>query len=126
MKRLLLYIVAGFLGLYLATLLVPGVEVKGDFTETIKILFFAGVVLGLINLFLKPLLEFLTFPLKLLTFGLFSLVLNMITVELTDILFPKLEILGFWPLFWTGLLIWFLNLFLLKLKKRKSGLKSAE
>jgi len=121
MKRFLGYVIVGFLGLYLATLFVPGVEVKGDFGEGIKILFFAGVVLGLVNFFLKPIVDLITFPLRLLTFGLFSLVVNMGMVWIVDILFSKLIIPGLGGLFWTGLIVWILSLFLVR--KRRPRVK---
>ena len=123
MKRLLGHIVLGFLALYLATLLVPGAAVEGTFDEQIKILFFAGVCLGLVNLFIKPIINLITFPLRLLTFGLFGLVINMGMVWLVDILFAELIIEGLGPLFWTGLIVWLLSLFIRKrrLKLRESS-----
>ncbi|MBZ9573054.1 phage holin family protein [Patescibacteria group bacterium] len=114
MKRFLGYIVVGFLGLYLATLFVPGVKVEGDFETVIKTLFFAGIALGIVNFFIKPIVDLVTFPLRLLTFGLFSLVVNMGMVWIVDILFPKLIIPGLGGLFWTGLIVWFLNFFVPK------------
>ena len=109
MSRFLAYIIIGFLGFYLATLLVPGVKVEGSFEESLKILFLAGVAFGIVNYFLKPIINLITLPLRVLTFGLFGLIVNMLMVWIVDILFPKLIIVGFWPLFWTGLLIWFLS-----------------
>ena len=109
MKRFLLYVVVGFLSLYLATLLVPGVKVEGNFEESLKVLLFAGIAFGIVNYFLKPIINLITLPLKLLTFGLFGLIVNMLMVWIVDILFRELVILGLWPLFWTGLIIWFLN-----------------
>ncbi|MCD6500448.1 phage holin family protein [bacterium] len=118
MKRLLGYIVVGFLGLYLATLFVPGVEVQGTFEEGIKTLFFAGLSLGIVNFFIKPIIDLVTFPLRLLTFGLFSLVVNMGMVWIVDILFARLIIPGLAGLFWTGLIVWLLNFFIPKRKPK--------
>jgi len=81
------------------------------FTQDWQILVFVGTILGLINFFIKPVLNLITLPLKILTFGLFSLILNMIIVWFLDILFPELQIQGVIPLFWTTLIIWILNLF---------------
>ena len=122
MRKFIAYIAVGFLGLYLATLLVPGVTVQGDFEDSIKTLFFAGVVFGIVNYFIKPVINLITLPLRVLTFGLFGLIVNMFMVWIIDILFPKLVIMGFWPLFWTGLLIWFLS-FLISQKKVLSKIK---
>jgi len=107
LSRLLFQIVAGILGLWLAIKFVPGVEFQG----TLNTLLLAGLVLGLINFFVKPIINKITLPLRILTLGLFSLVINMIMVEVVDILFPELIIEGIVPLFWTSLIIWVLSLF---------------
>lgn len=121
MKRFLGHVIIGFLALYLATLLVPGVEAQGSFGEQLRILFFAGVFLGLVNFFIKPIVNLITFPLRLLTFGFFGLVVNMGMVWLVDIFFPKLIIEGLAALFWTGLIIWLLSLLI---RRRRLKLKS--
>jgi len=107
LSRLLFQVVAGILGLWLAIKFVPGVEFRGP----INTLLLAGLVLGLINFFIKPIINKITFPLRILTLGLFSLVINMIMVEIVDILFKELIIEGIVPLFWTSLIVWVLSLF---------------
>ncbi len=106
--KLLFHIVSGSLGLFIAAKLVPGVEFYGTYLSLIII----GIVLGLINHFIKPLLKKLSFPVKILTLGLSSLIINMAVIWLIEILFPQeLEIAGLIPLFWTTLIVWGLNLF---------------
>jgi putative membrane protein len=107
--RLLFHIVSGILGLYLAQRFVPGV----DFHGSIKTLFIIGVVLGLVNFLIKPVLNAIAFPLRILTLGLFSLIINMLLVwVVADIFFPRdFEINGILALFWTTLIIWVLNFF---------------
>ena len=105
--RLLFHIISGILGLFLAAKYVSGVE----FTGTVQMLLIIGGVLGLINFLLKPILKTITLPLRILTLGLFTLIINMGLVWFVEILFPKdLEISGLIPLFWTTLVIWLLNL----------------
>ena len=105
--RLFFHILAGTLGLFLAARFVPGVEFFG----AVQMLLIIGSILGLINLFIKPILKAITLPLRLLTFGLFTLVINMGLVWSVEILFPEeLEITGLVPLFWTTIIIWGLNL----------------
>lgn len=55
----------------LATYLIPGITVNGWVTVLV-----VGLVLGLINTFVKPVLEIITLPINLITFGLFAIVLN--------------------------------------------------
>ena len=106
--RLIFHILSGILGLFLAAKFVSGVEFMGSY----KMLLIIGGVLGLINFFLKPILKKITLPIRVLTFGLFTLVINMAMVWLVELLFPKdLEIAGLVPLFWTTVIIWLLNLF---------------
>jgi putative membrane protein len=57
----------------------------------------AGLVLGLINALVRPVLVVLTLPLTLLTLGLFLLVLNGICLALTAWLVPGFDIDGFLP-----------------------------
>ena len=108
MKRFIIHLIVGFISLYLATLFISGVTIQGV-EESIKMTIFAGIVLGIVNTFIKPIVDVITIPLKLITLGLFGLVVNMLMVWIVDILFPSLIIQGIVPLFWTGLLVWILN-----------------
>ncbi len=122
MTKLFLQIIAGILGIFLATKFVPGVSLEIipgqsslfgiEFTAAWQILVLVGCVLGLINFFLKPVLKIITLPLRILTFGLFSLIINMLMVWVVDILFLELVISGIIPLFWTTVIIWLISLLL--------------
>ena len=112
MRQLFWQVIFGVLGLYLAILLVPGVAISGgeELTQQgIKTLFLAGAVLGLINFFIKPIVKIITFPLRLLTFGLFGLIINMAMVWIVDVLFFELTIANLSALFWTSLIVWLLS-----------------
>src|SRR5687768_16955295 len=52
--------------------------------RNVESVFIFALVLGLINAFIRPVLQVLTLPLTCLTFGLFSLVLNVLLFELAD------------------------------------------
>jgi len=110
MWTLFLQIIAGILGIFLAERFVPGVSFTGDW----KTLIIAGGILGLLNLFIKPILKIITIPLRILTFGLFGLVINMLIVWVTDIIFPELIIRGIVPLFLTSVIVWGISLILTK------------
>lgn len=116
MRNLFLQIISGILGLWLAVQFVSGVEFIGPW----KILLFCGFILGLINFFIKPVLNFIALPLRMLTLGLFSLVINMGMIWIVDVFFPELIIKGLIPLFWATLIIWGLTFILpLFFPKRK-------
>lgn len=120
-KGLIACIVAGWLGLIIAVALVPGVKVEGDFSQSVKILLLAGVVLGLINFFVKPIIDLITLPIRWLTFGLFSLVINMGMVWGIDLLFSEIKISSLKALFLTGLLVCLLNFFVPRLSREKKN-----
>ena len=106
MKKLFLQIITGIIAIWLATKFVKGVE----FTGHIKIILLAGAILGLLNFFIKPILKIITLPLKILTFGLFSIVINMGIIWAVSLIFPELKFNGIFPLFWTTFLAWGLSL----------------
>jgi len=119
--NILLQIVAGILGLFLAQKFVPGVDFTGtlfivpslnDFSQLLDTLVFVGGLLGLLNYFVKPLLKKITLPLRIITFNLFSLIINMFLVWLVDVFSQPLIIQGLKALFFTTLIVWTLNLLL--------------
>ena len=78
------------IGLWIATLVVPGVR-----ATTLGGLLWAALVLGLVNAFIRPILWLLTLPLTVLTFGLFALVVNAFTLWLSAAMVKNFEIDGF-------------------------------
>ena len=76
-------------GLGIVTLLVPGIR-----SNNLLAFLIAATVLGLINVFVRPALWFLTAPLSVLTFGLFALVINALMIMLAAALVPGFEVKG--------------------------------
>lgn len=74
----------------LAAALLPGIRLEGAWPALL-----AGVVLGLINALVRPILVVLTFPLTLITLGLFLLVLNGLCLALTAWLVPGFDVDSF-------------------------------
>lgn len=70
----------------------------------------SALLLGFANAVLRPLLLILTFPLTLLTLGLFVLVINALMLQLVAALVKGFSISGFWTAFWASLLISVLSL----------------
>ena len=108
MKKLFLQIITGMLAIWLATKFVKGVE----FTGPLRLLLLAGAILGFLNFFIKPILKIVTLPLRILTFGLFSLVINIGIIWLVSLIMPDLKFNGIYPLLWTTVLAWGLSLIL--------------
>lgn len=83
--KLLLRLVATALAAGVAALVVPGISLTGDtWTDKGITLLAVAVVIGLVNLLVKPVVQFLTGCLVVLTFGLFLLVINAAMLLLTS------------------------------------------
>ena len=124
MKKLLSQIISAGLGLWLAVLFVPGVSMalRPDtnffgfaLTSQWELFLVLGIVLGLLNYFVRPALDALALPLKIITLGLFSIVINMAMIWLLDLIFVEISIPLLWPLLYTSIIIWFLNFVIIKL-----------
>lgn len=107
MRELLLRWLVTTAALYVAVLVVPGIdfnEAEGAWRLILVALVFGGV-----NALLRPLLTFLTCPLILITFGFFFLVVNALLLLATSWASVKLglgfTVAGFWSAFWGGLVV---------------------
>jgi len=69
----------------------PGVAIR-----SFKAAVVTALVLGLINAIIRPILIVLTFPLTILTLGLFIFVLNALLVLLTSAIVPGFDVRNFW------------------------------
>jgi len=108
LTKLITYTAGSSLALWIAVKYIPGIIFTGNW----QILVFAGFAIALLNLAIAPILRLLTLPLRLLTFNLFSLVIDMSMVWLADIIILELNIQNLGALFWTTLIIMLFNAFL--------------
>lgn len=72
-------------------------------------LLLAGAVLGLANVFLKPLVTFIALPLILLTFGIAYFFVNVVMLLFTEWVVPDFSIDGFWTYVGATIVIWLVN-----------------
>ncbi|NDK91936.1 phage holin family protein [Gordonia desulfuricans] len=76
------------LSLWIATLIVPGLHFVWDVHDAtwqkVGIVFFVAVVFGVINAFVKPIVQILSIPLYILTLGLIHIIINALMIELTS------------------------------------------
>ena len=91
--------------LLLVANLVRGVEVEGWGSAIL-----GALVLGLVNAFVRPLMVVLTFPLTILSFGLFLLVVNALMLWLVAAMVPGIRVQGFGPALLGSLVLTLLNL----------------
>src|SRR3989344_124742 len=119
MRKLFSSIITATLGLWLATMFVPGVSVtlhaNSNFfgfglTHLWQMFLILGTTLGLINFYIKPILDSLALPLKIITLGLFGFIINMALIWSVDYIFQELSAPLWYPLFWTAVIIWALHI----------------
>ncbi len=89
MSGFLIRLAIAALGLWLAQALVPGVEIHGTGT-----LLVAALLLGIVNAFVRPLVVLLTFPITVLTLGLFLWVINAAMLALVAALLDGFTLSG--------------------------------
>jgi len=106
----LLRVLINTVAIYLAATIVPGLAIGGLLPAL-----GAGLVLGLINAVVRPILIVLTLPVTLLTLGLFIFVLNGLCLWLTSWLVRGFVVSGFWAAVFGALIVsivsWLLTAF---------------
>ena len=102
---MLLKLVGLALGLMFVGWVIPGITISNFVTALI-----AAAVIALINVFIKPVLIFLTLPINILTLGLFILVINAILFLFVAYLVPGVSVNGFWSAFLGALLLSIISL----------------
>lgn len=117
--KILIKVVITAIALWVATVLVSGLEVTADSTtKRVGTLLAVAIIVGVINAFLKPIIKMFGCAFYVLTLGLFALVVNALLLLLAEWVAQQLdlpfEVSGFWPAFWGAIIIgvvsWLLDL----------------
>ena len=94
-----------------ASYLIQGIEVNGFFSA-----FFAAAILGVLNVFFRPILLILTLPINILTLGFFTFIINAVLLKMASGVISGFVVHGFWSAVFGGLIIsvvrWLLNSFI--------------
>ena len=106
-RRLLLNWILSAVAILATASVLPGIRVEGFFMALL-----AAVIIGFVNGTLGALLKFVTFPLTLLTLGLFWLVINAFMLMLASWLAPGFEVTNFFAAFFGALLLSLINMIL--------------
>jgi putative membrane protein len=96
----LIGIVINIFVIYFVAGVINGVDIDSLYTATL-----VALLLGLINIFIKPLLKIVALPINLLTFGLFSFVIDAAVVFFVAMVIPGFAIVGILPLIAFSLVI---------------------
>ena len=105
--RMLLNWVLSAVAVWVVAQVVPGIHVSGAVAALIE-----ALAIGLINATLGLLLKIITFPLTLLTLGLFWFVINAIMLELASAVVPGFQVHGFIAAFIGAIVLSLVNLVL--------------
>lgn len=90
MKSLVKLLLSAIAVVLLAKIL-PGIAVDGFWMAIV-----VAVVLALLRMTVRPILVFLTFPITIVTFGLFLLIINAVIILLTDYIITGFEVASLW------------------------------
>jgi putative membrane protein len=80
-----------------------------NYEQRFSVIIIAGLVLAIVNLFIKPLVVLLAIPAILLSLGLFMLVINGLMVLLVSKVYTPLHITNFWAAIFAGVVIGLVN-----------------
>ncbi|NQV03806.1 MAG: phage holin family protein [Bacteroidia bacterium] len=94
-----------------ASYLIQGIEVSGFFSAL-----FSAAILGVLNVFFRPILLILTLPINILTLGFFTFIINAVLLKMASGVISGFVVHGFWSAVFGGFIIsvvsWLLNSFI--------------
>ena len=102
----LIHLIATIIAILIGAYLVPGIGI------TLVASLVLAVVLGIINLFFKPIIRLLTLPLNILTLGIFSLFVNAGLILLASYIVPDFTVASFWSAFLFSIVVSLVSTFL--------------
>lgn len=109
MGNFLLRCVVNGIALVLTSQLLPGIQTRGNLVGVLVI----GLVFGIVNAIIRPIVKILSLPLIIVTLGLFILVVNGLMLLLTSAIVPQyLVINGLWTAVLGGIVMGIINMIL--------------
>ncbi|CAM3270327.1 phage holin family protein [Stackebrandtia soli] len=117
--QFIIRLIVSAVALWVTTLIVSGIEVTGGSTlSDVLTLLVVALIFGIVNAFVKPIVQVFGCAFYVLTLGLFALVVNALMFWLTgwlaDVFNLPFEVTGFWPAFWGAIVMaivsWLLGL----------------
>ncbi|MEO7003305.1 MAG: phage holin family protein [Ktedonobacterales bacterium] len=96
-REIIVTILVNAVAIVLTAWLLPGIHISSNgMVSGVTDFIILGVVFGLVNGFLKPIIKLISLPITILTLGLFQLVINALLLELVSLIVPSLHIDNFW------------------------------
>lgn len=97
-------IIINALALIIVAWLFDGIDFASG-TSGILAALWAGLILGVVNVTVKPVVKFLTLPVNILTLGIFGLIVNALMLKAVDILTPGFQVRGFFAAFFGAIVL---------------------
>ena len=104
-KRLLIIWACNIAALFVASIFIDGIDYASDFW----ILLLAGLVFGVVNTFIKPIVKLLALPLIILTFGIALFFVNILMLYVTSWIIGPFQIASFGAAVGGAIIIWLVN-----------------
>lgn len=109
--RIILRVIINAIALWAAATLIGGITLSDNLGSVLVV----AIVFGLVNAVLRPIARLISFPLLILTLGLFTMVVNALMLQITDALSDAINVDGFWTSIFgavvIGLVSWMLSIF---------------
>jgi len=106
--KLLLRLAINVLALLVVEYLLPGFHLASLWTAVV-----AAIVIGLVNTFIRPILQLIALPISILTFGITALLINVLLLWGSSKLVPGFTIANFWTAFFASIILalvsWFMH-----------------
>jgi putative membrane protein len=105
LRRLLFTWICNIAAIFVASVFISGIDYADDFW----ILVAAGLVFGLVNTLLKPIVKLLALPVIIFTLGIALFFINLLMLYVTSWIVPNFSIDNFSSAFWGTVIIWIVN-----------------
>lgn len=105
LKRFIWSWIGNAAGLFVASLLLSGV----DYQRRLIVLVIASFIFGLINALIRPIVVIISLPAIVLTLGIFTLVVNALMLWLTSKLYPSFQLKSIWAAVGAVIIVWLVN-----------------
>jgi putative membrane protein len=106
--KILVRLAVNVFALFVVEYLVPGFTLASFWTAVV-----AAIVIGVINTFIKPIVQLIALPVSILTFGITAFLVNVFLLWLASVIVPGFIIAGFWTAVAASIVLaltsWFLN-----------------
>ena len=112
--KLLITLILNFIALLVVSYLIPGFKFESLWSTIVT-----AIVLGVVNTFIKPVLQIIFIPLSIVTFGITAILINVVLLWGVSFMVPGFEIDNFWTAVIASIVLWLVSMFLHKLADDK-------